>query len=326
MALPTLTKTWQFSTNNIASGASTLDISRTFHLAVKNAMTGFASSPWAMGYSCNSVTAGTAGDGVDRLTTNANFVWGNAGAAHSWWVLKQTGIATNHQVLFSCESNSATGASFTIVVSPNAGFTGGTTTARPTATDEIVIYSSSAWTPTSGTAQIRWNLMQSTDGQCTRLITFTGGTAQNQFIFEKPYQPVTGWSNASASWAAHGTQLTYTTLGSLSGALSARIGSTAALLSMSAESLITGVANGGFATNTNFGNIANEVTGEWPMLPLGMISVTNPVRGRTGTFQDLWIGSGAVNLADTYPSGTSRQFVQFGCLIFPWDGSVPVLS
>lgn len=326
--LPTLTKTWQFSVNNSTGATGTaIDVNRTWTRTVKDALLAFASNPWTMRYSCNSVTAGTAGDGVDRITTNANLVWANAGSAHSWMVLRQTGIATNFELLISCENANASGATLLVVTSPSAGFTGGTTTARPTATDEIAQTNpASAWGITTNTA-MRWHLWESTDGQCTRLITCVSGAIYNTIWLDKPSNPVTGWTNPSLSYAAQGaTGLSATTLGAVAGAFSARIGSTSALLAVSAEGLITSAGSVSFRTNTNWGNIANEVSGEWPMLPVGAICVTATVRGRHGTFQDLWTGSGGANTGDTYPSGASNQFAQFDALILPWNGTAVQLS
>lgn len=326
--LPTLTKTWQFSVNNSTGATGTaIDINRTWVRTVKDAMLAFASTPWTMQYSCDSVTAGAAGDGVDRITTNANLVWATAGTAHSWMVLRQTGIATNYELLISCENAAANGNTILMVASPSAGFTGGTTTARPTATDQIVLNNPAAsWGTTTNTA-IRWHAQQSTDGQCTRILSYQSGALLNATILDKPGSPVTGWSNPSASYATPtATALSAATLGALAGAFTARIGSTSALLSVSAEGLIASAVGASFPTNTNWGNIANEISGEWPMLPVGMISVTATVRGRHGTFQDLWTASGGANTGDTYPSGASNQFAQFGALILPWNGTAVQLS
>lgn len=331
MALPVLTKTWQFSVNNTTGAFVTLiDANRTWVRSVKDALLAFASSAWAMRYSCDSVTAGSAGDGVDRIMTNAGLVWATAGSAHSWMVLRQTGIATNYELLFSCEPASSagntTGNSLTLVVSPSAGFTGGTTTARPTATDEIVLFSAVSWGIGVGTTPIRWHAMQSSDGQCTRIISYVGGTLQNVILLDKPTNSASGWTNPSMSYAALTTALTPATLGATTGSFRCRIGGTLALLSLSAEGLIGGIVNTTFPTNTGWGNIANEVSGEWPMLPLGAVSVTAPVRGRMGQFQDMWTGSAGANTGDTYPSGASNQFAQFGALILPWNGSAVQLS
>ncbi len=93
---------------------------------------------WAMYYSCDGAVAGAAGDAVDRLRsggagvcTEADFLYGLAGAAHSWFVLHNATLG-----YYLCVSyEGATSREARVVFSPNA-FTGGTTTARPTAVNE----------------------------------------------------------------------------------------------------------------------------------------------------------------------------------------------
>ena len=59
-------------------------------------------------------------------------------------------------------------------------------------------------------------------------------------------------------------------------------------------------------------------------------STSPPVPGSTpaaprrlGSVYDLWYGSTAVGQGDTYPNDSTRQFVQFGHFIFPWNGTAP---
>ncbi len=108
---------------------------------------GAATGKWDMDYSCDGLTAGTPGDGVDRLGTTVYpgsaivpgagglFVYATAGTAHSWYVLKRViGIYT-HRILVSWEGSNSYQAR--ISFSRNA-FAGGSVTARPTSTNEAV--------------------------------------------------------------------------------------------------------------------------------------------------------------------------------------------
>src|SRR4051812_42695947 len=119
MALPSLTKTWNFLVNAlIPATGSSLNDNRTLLKSIKDALKGSGTwtdsaganlggapaGAWTTRYWWDSVTAGTAGDGVDRWGAIGNLVWANAGSAHSWYALRQTGIATNFEVLFSCEN------------------------------------------------------------------------------------------------------------------------------------------------------------------------------------------------------------------------------
>lgn len=317
MALPTLTKTWQFNVNNAISAlGSALADNRRLLRSIKNAMVGFGTNPWQVRYSCDSSTAGTAGDGVDRWAADANLVWATAGTAHSWIVLRQTGIATNFEILISCESSAPNGQIATIAVSFSAGFTGGSTTARPTATDEQVMLSAANWSGNNTDQATRWSVMQSTDGQCTRVIICVAGSVTAYWLFEKPANPTTGWSNPSVSFVVQATPTTIALCASGATLGKMRNGSTTGNVVLLCE------GNRSFVIpdDTVYGNIANEIDSSWPMVPIAFESYTVGVRGRHGTLQDMWFGSTSISTGDTYPNDSSNQFVQFGNLILPWNG------
>jgi len=208
MALPTLTKTWQHNVNNaIAALGSALADNRRLLRSIKNALVGFGTNPWTVRYSSSSAVAGTAGDGVDRWSADSDLVWAAAASAHSWIVLRQTGIATNYEVCFSLEGASATGVAMLAVVSFSAGFTGGSTTARPTATDEQ-IFTLTNWSGNGADVASRWSVMQSTDGQCTRVLVCISGSVTLYWIMDRPANPSTGWANPSVSFFVQAAQPT----------------------------------------------------------------------------------------------------------------------
>lgn len=316
MALPTLVKTWQFNVNNViaTSGNVTTD-NKALILAVKNGMLGFGSTPWTMRFSCNSVTAGTAGDGVDRWTTTANLVAAAAGIAHSWAVLRQAGTGANVEICI--DLNNTTISNTALVFSFGAGFTGGSTTARPTATDEIVLALTS-WPTVSGNN--RWHLIQSTDGALTRLFVSQGGTPLVNWIIDAVANGVTGWAtpilmginptNTSPASAA--------IMFSNTGNYNIRPASTNGAASFACEGNTSGTL-----IQVGAGSVANELDSNWPMLPLTVFGITGGMRGRLGTMIDLWAGN-APN-GSSYPTGVTNQFAQFGNLIVPWNGTVPTL-
>lgn len=318
MSLPTLSKTWQYNINGTGTGANNTAAMSDTYIGIKNAMIGFASSPWAMRYSCGGGVAGTAGDGVDRITSTTSITYNNAGSSHSWFVLRQTGIATNFEM---CMEFVATANAPTIIVSPSVGFAGGTTTSRPTATDEIPI-SGVSLLPYGNQTTFRFNVIQSTDGQCTRIITAASGSTQTILAFEKPANPTSGWTNPSVF--IFPTSMAVATLAATSGnAARMRNGSTNGNVLLTVE----GTAGGTAAADTNFGNLANEIDGAWPMWPIGLACITAGLRGRHGTLFDLWLGSSAAPSGDMYPNDASNQFAQFSNIIIPWGGNVaPALT
>lgn len=319
MALPTLSKTWQFNVNNqtTAQGSALADSRKTLR-GIKDAMIGFATNPWTVRYSCDSVTAGTAGDGVDRWSADTKLVWANAGTAHSWIVLRQTGIGPTYELLISCEGTSATGSLLTILTSIS-GFSGGSRTARPTATDELTVASSGQWISGSDVSN-RWSVMQSTDGQCTRILVGFGGNFTTLIVLDKPNNPTTGWSTPNFSalyFIAGGLSITTANFISLTSPLArSRIGSVNGSVTLTIE----GIGNN-FATDITIGNIANEVDSSWDMWPLGIACLTSGARGRHGSLFDLWAISTARASGDMIPADGSNQFAVFGNFVLPWNGS-----
>lgn len=317
MTLPTLAKTWQFSTVafNLAipaqgsAGATNKRIMRT----LKNALIGFPSNPWTVVSSSNSIVANSS----DNWNSDADIV--NSGGAHSWIVLEQAGINGNFQVCIDCNNATASFQIATIVISNNAGFTGGSTSARPTATDETVIINIGNWTGISTDIASRLSVMQSSDGECTRIYLAASGTSRMLCIFDKPAQPVTGWVNPSYTlWILDPTFANM--FSNYNGKM--RHSSTNGNAVMTTEGYGTVMGT----QDTAWGNIPNEISSEWNMFTVGIASNTVGCRGRHGYLYDLWTGSASIATGDSYPGDASNQFAQFGTIILPWNGGAINLS
>lgn len=331
MALPALTKTWQYSLNNVfVTTGSALTDHRQVMRGAKNALIGFGSTPWAVRGSSNSTVAAL--DSVDRWAANGDLVWADGGSAHSWIVLRQAGIATNTEVCIDLIplTNSVQGPRATIVYSATAGFTGGSTTARPTATDEIVLLSNVSWMgTTAGTASFTAivHARMSTDGQATRVIIHMGGVPVAFWLFDKPQSPCTGWATPTIAIALGATSasdsvLTYAKLWAAANGR-ARVGATNASIYFGT------LGHGGLASGQRLTAIG-PVSSEWPIMPMAVISETAgaaqvlaPGAESTRGVFDLFYGStGLGSPSDYYPSGGSKTFVQHGCLILPNNGSI----
>jgi len=328
MALPAVTKTYQYNVNNtIAAGGSILESCQKTLLALKNALVGFATLPWTVVGSCNSVASGM--DAVDRWSVYTDLIWHTGVNAKSWIVLKNTGIAANWQICFHLITNAPTAAYYMeMVVSPSSGFTGGSTTARPTAADEIIIKASPNinWMGTLSVAVTTiTHVMKSTDGKVTRWFVANAGKIVSYFSVEEAADPVTGWTAPVIVTTPPYSSLvidhpTYANLYSLSTAL---------------NGYHSGVKFGCYATAEGFVNdangeqlnvTANEFSNEWMMGPVGIASTQAGYRGRHGRFYDLWWGTTLHENGTTFPADTSRQFALLGDLIVPWNGTIPVVS
>jgi len=315
MGLPALAKTWQHNANNAiaAQGSAELCVDA-FWLAVKNALLAFASNPWTVVSSSDGVTSGAS----DLWTDASKLV--HHGTTRSWIVLKQTGMCSGNFQL-CIDFNNATASTGTVVVSPNAGFTGGSTTARPTATDEYALISTSMILQLFSDVGTRWTVMQTSDGACTRILMAHGGSVRTTILLETPNNATTGWSNAfSVLWLPNSAATIADLISTYN--WKSRFGSTNA----TCVTLVEGFATALGPSDTTWGNIANEISSEWPMWPLGFAANTVGARGRHGSFFDLWAGSSGVAAGDTYPGDGSNQFVQWGALIVPWGGGAVNLS
>lgn len=336
MALPSLIKTWQFQVNNqvVAQGTS-LATGRLMMRSIKNALTGTGAwtdsnggavaqtNPMTVTGSNNG--AGTFGnnDNIDRWTTDANLVWAAAGVNHSWIVLKFGG--SNVQICI--DLNSATNTVATMVISVAAGFTGGTATARPTATDENVIGSVVGWGMSTADSTCRWHVMKSSDGLAYRVVICRTAATVGFWQFERVNNRI------GAFWPEP-------TLGTQDGTNGAGPVATTGELGNSASSVLPRsrddtasiqliwTCEGKDNQSLNlFETVAIDKTGENPMFPAGLYCPTAGHIGPIGSMIDAWWG--LANLADgtTYPAaGTLHQFVQFSDIILPWDTSVPVLA
>lgn len=328
MSLPSLIKTWQFVPNYaVAATGTALGTNRTILLALKNFFTttpnwvdnnNVSTTPsnlWTVRYSCDSVTAGTAGDGVDRWSTITNLVWNNAGSAHSWIVLRQTAIDTNCELLISCEGATASGHLLTMYMSPFSGFTGGTTTARPTATDELPMFNNAIW---GGTAQtdtnVKLHVLKSSDGQAWRFFCCNAGQPNTSIIVSKAMALHSSWTHqaiAYAQGANGGTSTLTNTLLNTNANFQGRGVSTMTMY-------LAGMCAAGAQLNATITS-ANDLSAEWPFLPQQLFSTTASNKGVHGYLSDVWYSSATIASGSTAPTtGTQHQFAQLGVLVFPW--------
>lgn len=317
MPTPTLVKTWTHSTNNsIAAQASILLVNQSLLLAFKNAL---ITSGFTVVSSSNSVSVSLVG--VDHWSTASNLVFNTA--THSWIVLKApTAFYTNYQICIDLNAVSANGILIgAVAISPSAGFvTGGTTSARPTATDEYAAYTSLTWNAGTTNVASVWNLQYSTDGKAFRFFVFQGGTAVMLFSFQAPASPTSGWTiPAVLTWV---TSPTYAVLFTNSTPIArARVNAISANLTWTGEATTVATQMGGQLLTA-----PNDISGEWPLFPIGILSTTLSARGRHGYLEDIWCASTTRATGDTYPASGTKLFIGVGNLVLPWNpGVVPVL-
>lgn len=116
---------------------------------------------WTLEGSSNSITAGI--DTTDRLHfagafTDADWIRANAGTAHTWFVIKSPSAVLDGPWYFCFDYIGPTNdQTCTIAFSKNV-FSGGSTTARPTSTNESVLTSFQFCSTTAGAGKIHLNI------------------------------------------------------------------------------------------------------------------------------------------------------------------------
>lgn len=298
--------------------------------------------PWVVQYSSDGVTAGTAGDLVDRWASRADVSFGDSGVdgqtGVSWMVMKQSAISTNFQIMFKCErSNPAGAGNLEMHFSPADGFTGGTTgdTTPPSATDSIQVLGTSygqgaAWldgtnasAPT--TQDFILHFWQSSDGECTRIFAYDVTDVFNcmHVAFEKPKNPI-------AEWADPGFVIWYSPTSAAN--QFADFNDTSANCYANnpngGEMKMLHTCEGyGAAMNPQNESGVNELSGDYEFYPMGLSSNTTLAGGRHGERFDIWwVPTSMLNgmTVPLTPSAT-REFAVFDDMLMVWDGTLPVL-
>ena len=168
-------KTWGKYHHGWFKESSVDETNRTIMFAIKTGLIATydgsgvgGAGAWSVVGSCDSLAAGI--DAVDRWVDRLDLVWGTG--AHSWIVLKQTGISATDQgfqLLIDLRRTFSQSENCSMYISYSAGFTGGSTTARPTATDETTILDDTRWGGGT-TVNYTWSVSvaKTSDGSCTR--------------------------------------------------------------------------------------------------------------------------------------------------------------
>jgi hypothetical protein len=255
--------------------------------------------PWTVVASSDSVNAGASDYWIDQ----DDLVWGTTdGTARSWIVLKNTAISdeTNgFQLLIDCfpwASNAAYTYTASMWIS-NQGFTGGSNTARPTATDEVQILNVAAWTSSSttelGTPYTRNAFIaKSTDGECTRIYLNRASASCGFWMFDRIKNPAADIDpficcvigNAVSPTAAQllGASTFYTRSVPSTPATATTAKCTTVIVDTSAIQRIAGYRYG------------LMITGEWYAFPFGIDKVTIDTPQRVGDLYDLWLISSSM--------------------------------
>ena len=297
---PTKSVTWHADANN--SVAQQADALATNRKLLRELWTiALINAGCTVRYSCDSVTAGTPGDGVNRWDADTDLVYSDF-AAHSWMVLRLPTGLNSCEILINLES-SATGSGFSIYMSA-VGFTGGAVDARPTASDEWEITVGTSTGLETSNGSYVWHIVWSEDGTSIRLFVWRTTTLPIVMLFERVQQSPVAWAIPIASvyrFVTGGGAATYTNW----------IGST------SLRGRHAG-AQYDMQLNSYTARDGANLDGKIPLYP---VHVRNTTNGDLGVLRDFYIAASSIADKTTFPSGSTRQWMTFEDFVIPWDGT-----
>lgn len=245
--------------------------------------------------------------------------WG--ATTFSWVVLNQPAINPNFQLCFGTSTSSPNYQYFTSLISPVAGFTltGLTTSGAPVAPDRVQPHANGQIHGLGSTAfDFVLYIMMSTDGECTRLMGWNVGALRTLWMWEKPKNPVSGWTdpaiylmnpNSGSLWPSTYSELT------ANAQVGARINNQAVSLYVTTEFYNAAALGVNILSQ-------NEVSGEWALTPSGLACATPGVYGRHGEIYDFWWVATTLYSGVSFPSSGNRQFMCIGQAAIPWNRSV----
>ena len=320
MALPTLDKPWNFDVNIALPTLGTADADgRRLVRAIKAKI--LAGGKWAVKRSSNASSVANS----DLWSTDASVKCGAAGSAHSWIVFQRTDIT--FELLIDVAHNAVYDRGNVLI--SRAGFTGGTITNRPTATDENYVLGSATvlgiWhNAGTGTFSVVLHNFYSADGQVQRIVAVKANVTVMFVDLSTLKNPPTGLASPFVvGWI--GQSPTFALLNDTSNG--GRYFGMHGALGFSAFIATEGYTVSGTAYPVGQRQtVQNEMSSAWSMTLAAVVGYTPSVKGRHGALYDLWFGEVNKTNCTTYPADHSRQFIQFGHLILPWNSSTVLTS
>lgn len=316
MNLPARAKEWRVFGNQVQHAAATAAL----HAAQGwiNAKTLFLLS---QGIVCVGSSDGTTAgmDGVDRIGLDPSKVVSNAAGAHSWWVGEC--VADGWQFLI--DFNTANNYTATLVWSPEGVFTGGSTTARPTAADQIVNRDQTDWFIGNTTHPVNWTLLMSADGQNFTLTAARAATLSVSWMMGRIQDPRSFlvypfYCNQMANRDITNGPGTYQSVsGGNSDCFSVRVPTSPFI----ARCRLTGQ----FAGSTSqllcaqFSSMLNSFTGKYDVEQPGLKQNSAPDAARYGTLPDHFFTRGVPNGSlISNPPEPGLVAIALGTWVLPW--------
>ena len=324
MALPIKTKTWVYSNNNTVTMTGGTEAYQQNLFSLKSAL---VTGGFVVEASSDSVTAKQLGDANPDLWINYTKVIRSSGN-HSWIVLYHATMKMSFYI--SCDFSTGDYAT-AYVVSGHVNATG-SISAGPTWSGNHVKFPSQSYTIGGGSAtQLTWHLQYSNDGQCVRYICRSNHTSPGCLIlnFQVPSNTPDLWINplyvfyhnnsASSSLGMEASELYRTKTNN-----NILVNGSWYNAYLSSESFEDGDLPLSLMSNVSTADLSSAH--DHLLCPIGIVGNDVGVRGSLGSLDDAWWRPMAMGIGDTLPDNASRSFICWPDMVWPWDGSVPVLG
>lgn len=342
MAEPVRTKTWtKYSTyvatadgpppqpsQNVSESAS-----REVFYRLK---TTFLAAGWTVVSSCGKYDDG-GGEAwhygaADHWPSAVAVRWKEADNKYGWIVLRNTNlhaVGAGFQVCIALTGTVNSTQTGTMAFSCEGGFTGGSETARPTATDEVLVFNNQQWTGYvySSFENNALNIWYASDGTSFRV--WWGNGLSNlilginpPWLFERLVdapswmdKPVVAgcmrWDMAEMFQTnpANGPRRLYFCCDEF----------------LKCEAMLSAEANNAGVLIKHTACQAPDLGGRWPVFPVSVISLSPLVNGYVGKLADLWAVPQALAFGDYMPGDGSRQFAVMHDLLLGNDGTAVML-
>lgn len=316
--LPTLAKTWLVSGDLTNTTVGSYNGYPELFVLIKNQLKAYG---WVVVRSNNGVVANTS----DNLNSASDMPQ-VAAPNQPWIVLRNPTTSVSMLWVFNDFGR------ITFSWSPAAGYTGGTTTTSPTATDEQHMLSAAFWASDEAgwdgniLPKMHARVFSTTDGKCTRMVNYQAdGTCKSVMMFEQLDKPQMGNPVVAAFFPGENVGSTFNPQGPSRAYFNTRrfADSNAQTGTDPHDCVVTSdalVSSGALLMTQNQG-----VAG-YPLSPVGLVAYENDGStfvGWIGNLMDVWFSTDIATLAtgSTFPLVGSSQFIKFGDLVFPWDGS-----
>lgn len=334
--------TWASDVNRTVADQSTTQRLGQWELwylveSLKGSIGGLTSGLWTTYYSCNGTTAGTANDGVDRWSTTftaANLVRNSStSGARSWFVLKSPdALGPIYMTVDYIGANDSTAAFYFSKSAP----TGGSTTARPTATDEWG-YTAHAFTDNSIANNHRVNMHLSSRGDwwfgptrnglanfyaafsCFKLQETASADLHPAFTV---FVDSNALSSGTGFLANPSPDSTATVGGNTNTRNKARNfdGSALPTWFLAVPASAWGITVGSSVLTTGNSSAANVSDGTYNDFPCYVLGV-NPHAEKKGRLPDVLWASATPAVGSTRPASTPYEYVKIGQMWWPWVSS-----